>query len=460
MITVNDQGLPLSARFAAAMSADHAIISRFEIWSPSQTSGPIYTSPYLGGPSTSDYNSGVIVDGTVSFAKSSNQRGQCQVTIASPDGSLIPTSNSSLLTPWGNEIKLFSGVAFSDGTAEFVPMGAYRINQVQVTEQRGAPQMVVNGYDRSRNVSRNVVQVYWPDAVAAAQLFQETASSVGVNVPWPTMIQYVLSQYYSAATFNDSAANWFLQVNDQNNCVVPAGAPPNFSEGTDLFGQMRQFAQAAGCDLFVDRVSGSFTFYRDPIFTFFSPQPPSPVVTWSEGSQAEFDQLQRTLTDATAFNRVIVYGAGNIVGQISPLSSLVQYFGGAVSPGVLADDNDPQSPTYIGSVDNNPANTTYGNVVAPSAYGVVPNIVTNNLLVSQAQVNSFAQLTLRQNIGSQEAVTINSALTDPRVDVDDCVGVVRTRDGVNTLYLVDTLTIPLTTKAAMQVTLREHRSLT
>lgn len=456
MILVNDQGNALSARFAAAMAQGHTIVSRFEIWQPGASTA-LYVSPTT--LADADYMSGVIIDGSITLTKNSDQRGQCNVVIASPDSSLIPTVTTAPLTPWGNEIRIFSGVQYADGTTEYVSMGYYRINEVQATEQQGAVQITVNGYDRSRNVSRNVVQVYWPDAQTQANLFGETSSFIGNQVSWPAMIQYVLSAFWPYMTYNDTAANWFLAVNDQQNCVVPAGSPPNFSEGTDMFDQMRQFAQAAGCDLFIDRATGRCTFYADPVMSFFNATPPSPVVSWVEGAGCQFDQLQRNLNDQTAYNRVIVYGSGDIVGQISPLSSLVQYFGGAVSPGVLADDDDPNSPTWIGVVDTNPGSLTYGQVIGPSGYGVVSNVVTSNLLVSQAQVNSFAQLTLRQNIGSQEQLVINSGLTDPRVDVDDCVQVTREKDGVNTLYLVESLTIPLTMKEAMQMTLREHRNL-
>lgn len=458
MITVADTGQPLSAAFASALTRDHAVVTRFEIWNPNQPSAAIYLSPTttLNAP---DRLSGVVLDGNCTYTKDSDQRSQCTITIASPDGSLIPTETTSPLTPWGNEIRIYSGVGYANGTTEVCSMGYFRINSVQVTEENGAIQIQVTGYDRSRNISRNVVQVYWPDALTQANLFQETTTSVGVNVPWTTMIQYVISQFWPYATFNDTAADWFLQVSDQTNCVVPAGSPPNFSEGTDMFDQMRQFAQAAACDLFANRV-GVFTFYRDPVLSFFTSTPPTPVVTWIEGSGAQFDQLQRNLNDQTAYNRVVVYGSGDIVGQISPLSSLVQYFGGAASPGVLADDNDVNSPTYIGTVDTNPGSTTYGNVTGPSSYGVVPNIVTNNLLVSQNQVNAFAQWTLRTNIGSQEQLVLNSGLTDPRIEVDDCVQVTRIKDGVNTLYLVESLTIPLTSTQPMQMTLREHRNLT
>lgn len=451
MIRVNDIGQPLSSAFQTAMTTSHNIVSRFEIWAPGGTT-PLYSS-------TPHATSAAIIDGSVTFAKQADQRGQCAVTIISPDGTLIPTSNSSVLTPWGNEIRIFSGVQYSNGSTEYVPMGAYRINQVQVTEQQGAVQMAVNGFDRSRNVSRNVVQVYWPDAITQTNLFGETPTLIGINATWPAMIQYVLAQFYANAQFSGSVSQWNTYVNDSANCIVPAGSPPNFSEGTDMFDQMRQFAQAGGCDLFANRF-GAFDFYQDPIMTFFSKSyTPVPVITWAEGSQATFQQIQRSLTDAGAYNRVVVYGSGSILGQIAPLSSLIQYFGGQVSPGVFADDNDLSSPTYIGQVDTNPGNLTYGNVISPSPYGVVPNIVTNNLLVSQAQVNDFAQLTLRKGIGAQEQVTVNSALTDPRLEVDDVIMLKRARIGVDTYYLVDSLTIPLTQKSAMQLSIREKRNL-
>jgi hypothetical protein len=443
----------LSPRFASAVIADHDIVTYFEIWKPGVTNGPAYTSVDNG-------DSCVIIDGNITLTKGQDQRGQCSLTLATPDGSLVPTTGTSPLTPWGNEIRIFSGLSYPDGTTEYVPMGCYRINQVEIIEANGAIQITVNGYDRSRNVSRNVVQYLWPSGSLQATYISLTAAG---PLTWPQMIQTALQDRWSNITFNDTWQNWIAQENNQVDTVFLAnGALPGpFSEGSDIWDEMRQYAQAAGCDMWFDRV-GECVLKSDPVLTFFSALPPSPVVTFVEGVNAQFDQLQRNLDDATAFNRVVIYGAGDILGV--SLSSYV-YFGSidattGVSTGILADDNDPNSPTYIGTVDMNPANLTYGQVISPGPYGVVSNIVTNNLLTSQNQVNNFATLTIRQNIGSGENVIINSMLTDPRIEVDDCVTVTRDRDGlIDVAYLVQSVTIPLSMKSAMQMTLREKRNL-
>lgn len=451
-----------SARFNAAMAQDHDIVSYFELWAPNN-GGMLFSSQMSP-------TSGAILDGNVTLTKDQDARGQCSVTIVSEDLSLIPTTNTAPLTPWGNEIRIFSGVAFPDGTSEYVSMGYYRMSEVQINEQQGAVQLVVSGYDRSRNISRNVVQISWPDATAQAYF---VANTTFPGNSWAAMIQQALTDRWPFIVYDANVTTWAGRINDPTASIfIYPALPGPFSEGTDMWDQMRQYAQAAGCDLWFDRY-GTCQFQTDPALQFFLASfTPNPVALWVEGSTCNFDQLQRSLNDANVYNRAVVYGAGNILGLT--LTSLVSYFspaaqaanyvvgqnGQLVSAGVLADDNDPASPTFIGQVDTNPQSLNYGKVTGPSGFGVVTHIVNNNLLVSQTQVNNFAVLTLHLDIGASENVTFNSMLTDPRIEVDDCVMVDRTKAGItNNYYLVETLTIPLTMKEAMQATLREKRNL-
>jgi hypothetical protein len=463
--------IAMSSRFAAAVTANHDIATYVEFWKQGGTA-PLLSS--LTSP-----QSLVFLDGNIQLTKTSDQRGQCQLTLASPDGSAIPTTGTSPITPWGNEVRIYSGIAYADGTTEYCPMGIYRINQVQVTENGGAIQITVNGYDRSRNVSRNVVQFNWPDADAFVYLTQPQFASA---ISWPALARYMLSSSWPPVQFGVSGSDnqgiateqqWINAENDQFDSQYIYPALPSFGEGTDLFDQSRQFAQAVGCDLWFNRY-GICVWQSDPVLAFFSSTSnPTPQFYYTEGTGCQFDQLQRNLDDSTAFNRVVVYGGGTVLG--GPFSSFVYnnatladptasppYPGttATVSPGVLADDDDPNSPTYIGTVDNTPTDAQYGQVISPGPYGVVANVITNNLLVNQVQVNNFAKLTIAQNIGSGENIVIQSALIDPRMEVDDVVSITRIRDGVvNVVYLVQSLTIPLSSKSAMQVTVREKRNL-
>jgi hypothetical protein len=442
---------PSTPRFAAAVLSDHAIVTYFEIWQPNATS-PIFSSR------TAPKSQCALIDGNVTLSKDQDTRGQCSITLVSPDNSLIPSTNNAPLTPWGNEIRIWSGIQYNDGTTEYIPMGCYRIYQVQITEQQGAIQIIVSGYDRSHNIALNVTQIAWPDTASSTYLGDTTVFPNGA--PWPAMIQFVLTNFWNPIQFSGTWEEWVLQENDQTDTVIVLGVaqPAVFSQGTNMWTQMRQYAQAAGCDMVFTR-QGVCDFYPDPIIAFFDATTvPTPVTSFVEGENAQFDQLQRTLSDATAFNRVIVNGSGTVLGE--NLTSFVFYNDGLQAPGIFADDNDPTSPTYIGVVDQNISSSTYGQVLQPSNYGVVTNVVSSNLLVSQNQVNNFATLTIRQNVGSRENLVINSMLTDPRLEVDDVVSVTRTVDGVvNVVYIIESITIPLSMKSAMQMTVREKRNL-
>jgi hypothetical protein len=94
-----------------------------------------------------------VVDGTVTLDQTAAVRGRCDITIVD-DGTLdlVPDSASSLLAPYGNEIRLARGVTYPDGTTELVSLGVFRIQDAEITDAAGGMEIRVAGLDRAQRV--------------------------------------------------------------------------------------------------------------------------------------------------------------------------------------------------------------------------------------------------------------------------------------------------------------------
>ena len=293
-----------SKNFQKAITGSHNVAVRIEFWAPGG-SAPLYVLNQINDTPTTPTPSLVLTDGSVTMDKGSDQRSQVTATFVSPDGSMIPMEGTDPITPWGNEMRVFRGVYYPvTGTSELVPLGSFLINRVNIKDEAGVT-MDVTGYDRSRNISRNVVPYYWPDF---------PTQQLVLNKPWATLIQVALASAWPAVQFNDSAANWANLQNDPVNGAVP-NMLQSFGQGTDLWNQMRQYAAAAGCDLFFTR-DGICKMYRDPNFNNMAASNTSAslsVASFIEGSTATFEKVDRTLDDSAAYNYVVVYGSGDIL---------------------------------------------------------------------------------------------------------------------------------------------------
>src|ERR1035437_8497903 len=72
-----------------------------------------------------------------------------------PADQVIPALQNDLLHPAsGNEIRVYRGFVYSDGTEEFVPMGVFRISKPVVNDKIGELNVTLNGNDRSAWISR------------------------------------------------------------------------------------------------------------------------------------------------------------------------------------------------------------------------------------------------------------------------------------------------------------------
>jgi len=130
---------PASAALKAAILTDHIVIAKAEIWSSDQKLTTLN-----------------IDSGSVSINAKNSTRRNCSVKLVTDrtTANLVPKSDFDYLSPYGNELRLFRGVQFKDGTTEYVPLGVFVMTTVDISDTNEGVSISIQGEDRSIIVSR------------------------------------------------------------------------------------------------------------------------------------------------------------------------------------------------------------------------------------------------------------------------------------------------------------------
>ena len=235
-----------------------------------------------------------VIDGSVTLSATAGSRGSLDLTVPVD---LAPTDSSSLLAPYGNEIKVSRGIEYPDGSVELVSLGVYRIDSVTATDSS----LSLTGIDRSIKVI---------DAV-----FEEPYSlTAGANIA--DVIQLLIAVADPTTTFRFA--------------TTALTTPALFADdGTDRWDFCQGLGEAMGCSLYYD---GDGVCVLAPAPTGLTP----PVYTVSEGEGGVLLGASRDWSRADAVNRVKV--TGEAVGS-----------SGDVPTGEARDTN-PLSPTFYGGL--------------------------------------------------------------------------------------------------------------
>lgn len=131
---------PTSASYRAAVRTSHVAVAAAEVWRGSQK--------------LLDLD---VADGSVTVSVTQASRRTCQVSLFVERGNaLVPSTAFDAITPFGNELHLYRGVQFADGTREMVPLGVFVMTQVSFTENASGITIAISGTDRSIRVARNL----------------------------------------------------------------------------------------------------------------------------------------------------------------------------------------------------------------------------------------------------------------------------------------------------------------
>jgi hypothetical protein len=130
---------PASGEFKTAILSDHIVVSKAEVWNQDSK--------------LTDLN---IDSGKVTVSVNSGVRRTCDVTLVTDRTStnLVPDNGFDTLAPFGNELKLYRGVKFADGSIEYVPLGVFVMTDVDIQDSNDGVSMTIRGEDRSLFISR------------------------------------------------------------------------------------------------------------------------------------------------------------------------------------------------------------------------------------------------------------------------------------------------------------------
>lgn len=251
----------------------------------------------------------------------------------------------------------------------------------------GAPSIKISAVDPSRQISRNVWQQ--PYIVPSGLTYdQAVVAMVKDRLPHQT---------------------------DFSVTSVPQVVPLlvyGMTQGSDPWQDIQDLAAAVGCEVYFDP-AGTFVFRPVP-----DPRRGTPVWTFDDTVNPVVVESVRKLTDEQTFNYVIVMGEATSVAN--PVAA-------------IAYDNDPSSPTYI-----------YG------PYGIVVEYVTMPQIIAADQAQAAANAILSASIGASDTVTLTGAPM-PALEPGDLVRVVSTDVNANGIYMVNTITTPLSPAGAQEL---------
>lgn len=380
-----------SEAFDAAIRGSHTVVVEAELFCRGES---VNTVRVLGGDWTDD--------------RTATIRRNCRLALpASAD--LIPAAewaDDNGLWPVGNELQLRSGVRYSDGTTELLDLGRYRISKPTLSDDGRELNLSVEGFDRSRTVSRARFTV--PYSIANGQ-------------DYATEIKRLLMSRMPTLHEEDFQ---FMATNGSDGGPVFKTPALLFTNQDDPWLKAVEMAQSFGAELFFDGVgSPVLRLERDVVST---------PTDWEyeEGEGSNLLKLDRVLDDEGSYNGVIVTGSSTDL----PVPLHAEFW-----------DTSPSSPTYY-----DPA------VPEASSYGAVPYFMDSQYILTQEQADLAARNNFFRVCGITEAVSFG-AIAHPAHESGDVVLVRRDRANVNNVYAMDSIRGGLGYTGTMSVTTKARR---
>jgi hypothetical protein len=361
---------PISDRFAAALTDSHEITTKIEVLT-APDSAPTDISTYFVGGSLDISRQEIRRSGTLTFEDDGT-------------GAVMPTSPDALLSPYGNELRVWYGIVFGPGDEELIPAGTLRITKV--------------------SAKSGTVTVTCSDRAWAIQ---------GARLEKPYQIA-------KGGDYDQAIRDLWLMAYPQATIDVPnvANLTPliTLDSEADPWAQIQSMAAAVGYAAFHDPMgAGRMVAEQDqtqltPVWTYDGkPNAGLPYDPDDWANLALYDMEHAWDTDGV-FNAVIATGEST--------SDAASFRG-------VAYDLDPDSPTLYGG-----------------KFGRRPMFWSSPLITSNGMASTSAKTMLQAQLGLAESLSIPSA-PHPALECGDAVKVIRPELGVDTLHVVDHFTLPL-----------------
>ena len=329
-----------------------------------------------------------FVDGNLTVGRQ-EIRTSGTLTFANDDGTMLPVDDEDHpLAPYGQELLVYRGVRYGDGSEELIPQTPLRITAVGSPD--GGQTVVVRVFDRMWRVKRNKLEK--PFTIAKGTLVT-TAIEDLLRRAWPG-----IGEFETVPTGEVTPV-----------VVLDASADPA-TEATKL-------ATSLGYELYFDRDG---TPQLHPLFdTTDSP----PVWTYDDGSTSEF--LPQT---AEAWSNLGL----STVGIDWDTEDTFNVW-------IVRGENSTNDTPFVGTWRHTSAGSPlryggrFGNAVS---FTSDPNVTSTSMATASARAKALEEL------GVSEGVSI-PAMLNPAIALSDPILIVRARLGLNQVHLVDQYTVPL-----------------
>lgn len=397
---------PVSDRWKQAIRQDHTKVDYVDLYLRSE---PVALDiPLLSGQVTDD--------------SQANFRRRCNLTFPGTAEvlALLPQSPGPDVGLWplGTELHVRSGIRYDDGTEETVPMGLFRVSKPTLVDGPSGFNLVVDGYDRSRAISRNrFTRPYIVAASVAGGVDEENRMHFAIRklikdrLPFMTDDMFIMADYIEGGYGIPAMA--FIKDDDPWECV-------------------QRMAAAMGAE--VRFLGNGYAEIREIPKVHNQPV----VASFLENEEAILIQMGRSIDDEQAYNGVVVVGENS--NNVDPET-------GVSYPPVLGQawDTDPDSPTYY-----DPA---YPEL---STYGAVPYFYSSQYIYNEEQARLAAEGLLQQNSGVMENIEFGG-ICDPSLESTDVIQLANERMGISTLCILDSITFGLGADSNMAGATRRRR---
>ncbi|MGI8425295.1 MAG: DUF5047 domain-containing protein [Actinomycetota bacterium] len=216
-----------------------------------------------------------IAAGSITVDRASSARRTLSVTVPDEDGTLTPKVPTDPLSPYANELQVYTGFRYADGSEELLPVGRFRIEETTPTNE-GV--IEISGIDRSYVIAQSRFEV--PFLIAS-----------GTNTI--TAIQSILNSRFPGLIYNAVS-------------TIRTTPLTVFEEGDskDPWGAVQDIAQADGLDVFFSPLG--------VVNVIFEPDPTIDPVVWSHLADANsiVTHVANKQSTVNAYNIAIVSGEG------------------------------------------------------------------------------------------------------------------------------------------------------
>ena len=320
---------PTSAAYKSAVVSNHTVIAKAEVWSEDRKLIDL------------DIDSGKV---TVSNTNSIRRTCEVHLTTDRTTDNLVPDTGFDYLAPFGNQLRLYRGIEFDDGTQEYIPLGVFVMNDVKVTDRNDGVSITIAGEDKSIIVSRNK----W------------TAPYQMVNGTLEASLLALLQNRYPDIVTDFPTTN--VTVNQ-----VLLGADSQLDPWKDAV----NIAQLVGYDLFFD-VKGVCTMKQFPTL-----DAASVVATYNETDSTIVTELNRNISTKETYNGVIYTVEGSQV--TTPIKVEVW-------------DEDTTSPTYRYGVFGSVPTFVTTNLISTSAEAIKAASLLLNIYIGAQEEIDFTSI--------------------------------------------------------------------